>query len=236
MPRAGTTRALPASCQAQKGNCKLIPLDESPRHHPFFVVIAFVALVSAQTQAVSQAVATATEKANPDSANEVKLAVLDKELQATKEFMQHILATVYFCLGTVVVVLFSMVGFGWYQNVRACERDKETLRQALSNSINELITQKSQDLDKKATERFQAFDGKIAVLTIGSTQHSPWGQLAPNAHGIKEPKMARPLGFEPKTLCLEGRCSIHLSYGRSQWKLPARRVPRKRACERIETG
>ena len=26
--------------------------------------------------------------------------------------------------------------------------------------------------------------------------------------------MARPLGFEPKTLCLEGRCSIQLSYGR----------------------
>ena len=28
--------------------------------------------------------------------------------------------------------------------------------------------------------------------------------------------MARPLGFEPKTLCLEGRCSIQLSYGRNQ--------------------
>ena len=27
--------------------------------------------------------------------------------------------------------------------------------------------------------------------------------------------MARPLGFEPKTLCLEGRCSIQLSYGRN---------------------
>ncbi len=33
------------------------------------------------------------------------------------------------------------------------------------------------------------------------------------------PKMARPLGFEPKTLCLEGRCSIQLSYGRNYLKL-----------------
>jgi hypothetical protein len=29
-------------------------------------------------------------------------------------------------------------------------------------------------------------------------------------------KLVRPLGFEPKTLCLEGRCSIQLSYGRNQ--------------------
>ncbi len=27
--------------------------------------------------------------------------------------------------------------------------------------------------------------------------------------------MARPAGFEPATLCLEGRCSIQLSYGRN---------------------
>ena len=31
---------------------------------------------------------------------------------------------------------------------------------------------------------------------------------------IDKEKVARPEGFEPPTLCLEGRCSIRLSYGR----------------------
>ena len=31
---------------------------------------------------------------------------------------------------------------------------------------------------------------------------------------IEKEKVARPEGLEPPTLCLEGRCSIRLSYGR----------------------
>ncbi len=30
------------------------------------------------------------------------------------------------------------------------------------------------------------------------------------------PEVVRPAGLEPATLCLEGRCSIHLSYGRTR--------------------
>ena len=29
-------------------------------------------------------------------------------------------------------------------------------------------------------------------------------------------ELVRPAGLEPATLCLEGRCSIHLSYGRTR--------------------
>ena len=33
-------------------------------------------------------------------------------------------------------------------------------------------------------------------------------------------RVARPEGIEPPTLCLEGRCSIRLSYGRSVYSVP----------------
>jgi hypothetical protein len=94
---------------------------------------AFSAKVLAQTQATTQSVAVVSEKTNSNSSDELKLALMEQQLQDSKDFTQHILATVYFCLGTVIVVLFAMVGFGWFQNIRAYERDKETL--ALINRL-----------------------------------------------------------------------------------------------------
>ena len=38
---------------------------------------------------------------------------------------------------------------------------------------------------------------------------------APPAPGRVKKRVARPEGIEPPTTCLEGRCSIQLSYGRN---------------------
>jgi hypothetical protein len=96
--------------------------------------------------------------------DELKLALMEKELQVSKDFTDHILTTVYFCLGTVIVVLFAMVGFGWFQNIRAYERDKEALRQTLTNDLNEHLKKGIIDLEKNTTEEFRAFDGKVATI------------------------------------------------------------------------
>jgi hypothetical protein len=136
----------------------------------FVTIVAFVAPVSAQTQVSTQVVAAASEKAKFDSSDAMKLALMERELEVSKDFTQHILATVYFCLGTVVVVLFAMVGFGWYQNVRAYERDKESLRQSLSNTLDELMAQKVKELEKITSEQFLTFDNKVADLFEKSFQ------------------------------------------------------------------
>jgi hypothetical protein len=123
---------------------------------------AFSAKVLAQTQATTKSVAVVSEKAN--SSDELKLALMEKELQDSKDFTQHILATVYFCLGTIIVVLFAMVGFGWFQNIRAYERDKEALRQTLTNDLNKHLEEGIINLEKNTTEQFRVFDGKVATI------------------------------------------------------------------------
>jgi hypothetical protein len=80
------------------------------------------------------------------------------------------LTTVYFSLGTVVVVLIAMLGFGWYQNIRLYERDKEVIRQSLMSAMTEQVSEKVRELDNKATDRFLSFDEKMASALERSFQ------------------------------------------------------------------
>lgn len=136
------------------------------------IVLTFIA--SAWTSSLGAQVSphppSASVQAKPDPVQEAKLQALQTEVQIFKEFTQHILTTVYFSLGTVVVVLIAMVGFGWYQTFRVYERDKEAMRQALLNVLNEHVSEKARELDKKATDRFLAFDSKMATALEHSLQ------------------------------------------------------------------
>jgi hypothetical protein len=128
------------------------------------ILFAIAAKISAQTPSATQPIVTATQNTNAISSDELKLALMEKELQVSKDFTEHILTTVYFCLGTVVAVLFAMVGFGWFQNIRAYERDKEALRQLLTIDLNKYLKKSTDDLEKNVREQFLTFDSKVAKI------------------------------------------------------------------------
>ena len=133
-------------------------------------------------------------QAKSDAAPDPKLQLLQAEVQVMKEFTQHILSTVYFALGTVLVVLIAMIGFGWYQNFRVFERDKEALRQSLLNALKEETTSGFQALDNKATERFKTFDTNIARALERTHQRLADVQLMHEAaifHAAHAPKTPR---------------------------------------------
>ena len=128
----------------------------------FLATLSLLPLTPGHAQAPKPPTAQTAVEAKGEPAQEAKLQAFQAEIQVMKDFTQHILSTVYFALGTVVIVLISMMGFSWYQNFRVYERDKESLRQNLLSALKEESAKAFEDLNNRATERFKSFDDNIA--------------------------------------------------------------------------
>ncbi len=124
--------------------------------------LALGANESVQKSRAPASSATLATTKTPDAVEEVKLKALKDEVQTFKDFTQNILSTVYFALGTVVVIVVAMLGFSWYQNFKVYERDKEAMRQALANMISEQLSARTTAIENELKQRFVHFDGRIA--------------------------------------------------------------------------
>ena len=74
-------------------------------------------------------------------------------------------------------------------------------------------------------QHFDPPNAAFAVLNTGYALHASFAQPNTIAWSVTgDGEAVTPVGLEPTTVCLEGRCSIHLSYG-----IKATKVTRKMA-------
>jgi hypothetical protein len=128
----------------------------------FALILALSPMFSFGAETPAAAEASTAAILDSKATDATKLAALESEVQVFREFTENFLSTVYFSLGTVIVVLFAMVGFGWYQNFRSYERDKEALRQQLEAELNATLIKRMQEVESAMSDRFGKFDSSIA--------------------------------------------------------------------------
>ena len=94
---------------------------------------------------------------------EVKAKALEDEVKTLKEFVQHILATVYFSLGTVIVLAAALIAYSWYQNFRVYERDKESINQSIRTAMTTELSKGLDGLKDQLRQRVLLVDEKFAA-------------------------------------------------------------------------
>jgi hypothetical protein len=120
-----------------------------------FVIILLIGLVyvhCAQAATGNRSTIDTTKEASASKMEDV--TVLKAQLSLMREFNQNILSTVYWSLGTIVLIVILLVSFSWFTNYRMYERELAALRQELIGLLDKQMAAFSSEFNQKSIDKF----------------------------------------------------------------------------------
>lgn len=145
----------------------------SPIFKTLFFLVIFLCMGIAQIAGAANE-ANDLQKNNPSSSltdntketsnNSSEIELLKRELEITQKFIDRILATVYWSLGSVVVLTVLLTGFGWYSNTRLHSREIEAIKKEVENLTKSSEFELKEELKNQTNEALSALTEKISPV------------------------------------------------------------------------
>jgi hypothetical protein len=107
-------------------------------------------VAAASAPAIVSAVQSSESLELGASKQQVKL--LETQLAEVRKYQDAILATVYWALGGIFVVVGLLLGFGWFANFKVYERDKDSLKAEVLSNVAKASSDLSAQTSRSATE------------------------------------------------------------------------------------
>jgi hypothetical protein len=94
--------------------------------------------------------------------------VTERALELSAQFDQRVLTTVYWCLGTLITVFLFLIGYNWFVNFRARERDLQTLSEEIKTLVDKATERISTDVKSSLEAEIESRIAPIrqAVATL----------------------------------------------------------------------
>lgn len=200
--------------------CPLAAQAPNTAGTPSISIETSTATGSTATTATIPPASSAENIRNSPSRSSEEVARLETEVRLLREFHEHLLATVLWSLGVTLTIAILLVGYNWYNNVRAYERDKEAMQRELQVSLRESVATISTAVDAKVSAEIEkltasmradldkllaataehrkkdrdGFEAKIESVTRRVKQLELARQLTAAQEGLAEAKRDRILG------------------------------------------
>lgn len=79
-------------------------------------------------------------------------STLHAQIETMERFIDRILVTVYWALGSIITVAVLLIGFGWFVNFRIYERDKENLLDKVTSEVSAKVAEAKNEIKSEVAE------------------------------------------------------------------------------------